>query len=204
MARSLMYATTMKPLILALLMLPPVAVHAQTAAPGQTAKPTPNEAKTTLETFQAKTGVVIVKGFSRLGTMRGIGGMVEVSSREFTDAQTGKKAYGIVVEVRETGRLERSNRSYVDYEEIDSLLRGVDYIAKMDNTVTKLDSFEAQYSTKGELSITVFNDAEGLQVGITTGRIGATSAFFKLSELPTFRKLITDAKSRIDAIRTAA
>jgi hypothetical protein len=195
---------TMRLITLALLLLIPVAAYGQTAAPAQTAKPTPNEAKTTLETFQAKTGVVIVKGFSRLGTMRGIGGTVEVSSREFTDAQTGKKAYGIVVEVRESGRLERSNRSYVDYEEIDSLVKGIDYIAKMDNTVTKMDSFEAQYSTKGDLSITVFNDAEGLQVGITTGKIGATSAFFKLSELPSFRKLLTDAKLRIDAIRTGA
>lgn len=193
----------MKLLILALLLLSPFAVHPQTVSSPQTAKPTPNESKTTLETFQAKTGVVIVKGFTRLGTMRGIGGTVEVSSREFTDAQTGKKAYGIVVEVKETGRLERSNRSYVDYEEIDSLVKGVDYIARMDKTVTKMDSFEAQYSTKGDLSITVFNDYEGLQVGITTGRIGGTSAFFKLADLPGFRKLVTDAKSRIDAIRVA-
>jgi hypothetical protein len=189
----------MKPLLLAL----PLALLVALSCQAQTsAKPAPSEAKTTLETFQAKTGVVIVKGFTRLGTMHGIGGTVEVSAREFLDAQTGKKAYGVVVEVTETGRLERSNRSYVDYDEIDSLLKGIDYIAKIDTTVTKFDSFEAQYSTKGELSVTVFNDAEGLEVGITTSRIGSTTAYFKFPYLPNFRKLITEAKSRIDAIRT--
>lgn len=126
---------------------------------------------------------------------------VAVNSREFTDAQTGRKAYGIVVEVRESGRLERSHRSYIDYDEIDSLIKGIDYIAKLDNSVTKLDSFEAQYSTKGEFSVTVFSDTEGLQVAITSGRFGGASTYIKLAELPGFRKLITDAKSRIDAIR---
>lgn len=190
----------MKPLILALPLALVIAISIQAQAVG---RPTPNEAQTTLETFQAKTGVVIIKGFTRHGTMHGLGGVVEVSSREFTDAQTGKKAFGVVVEVKETGRLERSNRSYVDYDEIDSLIKGIDYIAKVDKSVTKLDSFEAQYSTKGDLSITIFNDKEGLQIAITTGRIGGTTAYFESPYLPNFRKLITEAKSRLDVIRTA-
>lgn len=167
----------------------------------QAARPTPDEPKTTLETFQAKTGVVIIRGFTRVGSLRGVGGTVEVSSRELADAQTGKKAYGIVVEVKESGRLERSRRSYIDYDEIDSLIKGIDYISKIDSTVTKLSSFEAQYSTKGEFSVTVFNDAEGLQAAVTSGSFSGVSIYLRLAELPNFRKLITDAKTAIDAIR---
>jgi hypothetical protein len=179
-------------------------LFASSVAFAQTPKATATpEGKTNLETFQAKTGAVIIKGFTRQGSIRGVGGTVEVSNREFIDAQTGKKAYGVVVEVKESGRLERSNRSFIDYDEIDSLLKGIDYIAKIDSTVTKLKNFEAQYTTKGEFSVTVFNDAEGLQVAITSGRFGGVSMYLKLEELVNFRKLITDAKAGLDEIRQA-
>jgi hypothetical protein len=62
--------------------------------------PKQNEPKTKLEAFIAKTGTVIIRGFSEIGSMQGLyGSSVAVDSMEFTDVTGGKneKAYGITI-----------------------------------------------------------------------------------------------------------
>src|SRR6267378_7589870 len=88
----------------------------------QDTKPPQKEPKTKLEAFAAKTGTVLIKGIEDIGSVGG----VTVGCREFTDANTGRKEYGITIEVRESGRFERENTSLIDYEEIESLLKGID------------------------------------------------------------------------------
>jgi hypothetical protein len=133
--------------------------------------------------------------------MRGIGGTIEVLSMEFTDAQDGKKERGIVIEVTESGRLERSDRSYIDYDEIDSLLKGIDYISKLDKSITHLTNFEAKYSTRGDFAITTFNDSEGIKAAISSGRLGRVDVYIKLANLEEFKNLVISAKSQIEATR---
>lgn len=159
------------------------------------------EPQTKVETFQARTGVVLIKNFSEIAVLRGLGGAVTVVSFEFIDAQTGKKEYGISIEAKESGRLEREGRAYVDYDEIDSLLKGVDYISKVDASQTKLKNFEANYKTKGELQVSVFNDREGTETAVSVGRIGRVSVYFKPDKFQEFRKIIVDAKAVLDAIK---
>jgi len=159
------------------------------------------EPQTKLETFQARTGAVVIKNYSEIATLRGIGGTVTVTSFEFIDAQTGKKEYGISIEAKESGSLEREGRAYVDYDEIDSLLKGIDYISKVDGSQSKLKNFEANYKTKGELEVSVFNDREGIETGVSVGRIGRVGVYFKPEKFQEFRKIIVDAKAALDAIK---
>ncbi len=178
------------------------AITALCAAQRQQPTPTPQESQTKIETFQAKRGAVIVKNYTTIGTLTGTGGAAEVTSYEFVDAQTGRKQYGIGVEVKQNTRLEREERSFIDYDEIDSLLQGIDYISKIDPTITKLKNFEAQYKTVGDFSITTFNDSSGeISVAISSGRIGKVSVYLKLTRLAEFRKLIADAKAALDAVK---
>src|SRR5687768_8943387 len=115
----------------------------------ETVKPL-TEPKTKIEAFQAKTGVVIIKGMSDVGSIKDIfKGLVLVSAREFVDAASSEKVYGLIVQVKESGTLKNEKSSFVDYDEIDSLIKGIDYVSKIEKTVTKLSDFEAAYSTKG-------------------------------------------------------
>lgn len=173
-------------------------------ASAQTPKAAPSPEETTkLEKFQARTGAVIIKGYSTVGTLRGsTGGAAEVMSMEFTDAQSARKEKGVLIEVTESGRLERSGRSYVDYDEIDSLIQGIDYIAKVQPSVTTQTNFEAKYRTRGDLSITTFNDSKGnISVAVSSGRIGEVSIYLELSDLPKFRDLIVQAKAKLEGPR---
>jgi hypothetical protein len=175
-----------------------IQVAAQQSGPAATQQSAP--AKTKLETFAAQTGVVIIEGYSKVGTIRGKYGTVEIQAKEFVNAASGKKEKGITFEVTEAGRLERESRSFIDYDEIDSLLKGIDYVAKIDKSATKLDAFEAEYRTKGELEITTFSSDTGVEVAVKSGRIGGATAFLSLEHLQRLRALVVDAKTTLDAL----
>jgi len=155
---------------------------------------------TKLEAFQSRTGVVLIRGYSEVGSLRGMGGDVSVDAREFRDGSNpnSPKTTGISITVKETGRLERENTSYIDVDEIDSLVKGIEYISKVSKDVTTLDLFEVDYRTKGDLRITVFNSSRGeISASVSSGTIGRTNAFIKLAELDKLRNLILTAKSKI-------
>lgn len=177
-----------------------LAIQVAAQQSGSAASQQPATPKTKLETFAAQTGVVIIEGYSKLGTIRGKYGTVEIQAKEFVNAASGKKEKGITFEVTEAGRLERESRSFIDYDEIDSLLKGIDYVAKIDKSATKLDAFEAEYRTKGELEITTFSSDTGVEVAVQSGRIGGATAFLSLDHLQQLRALIVDAKATLDAL----
>lgn len=154
---------------------------------------------TKLEAFQTKTGIVMIRGFSRVGTINGTG-TIEVTAREFRDASNpaASKVSGIGIRVKEAGRLERESISFVDFDEIESLIAGIEYISKVTKDVTQLQSFEIEYRTKGDFSVIVFNTGTGaLNVAVSSGRIGKTTAFFDFEELARLSTLISTAKSRL-------
>jgi len=167
-------------------------------------KPEPShKAKTKLEAFQAKTGVVIIRGFSVIGSVSGqYSGSVSVESREFLDASTGKREYGITIHVAKGGEIERENTSYIDYDEIESLLKGIDYISKVKSSVTNLEDFQADYRTKGDFQISTFSARKGaIMAAVSSGAYGEVSTYFPLSKLDGLRDLIVKAKAKLDTIK---
>ena len=157
--------------------------------------------KTKLQAFEALTGAVLIKGYSEIGAVAGMG-QVSVDAKEFTNASDGRSQYGITIEVKESGRLEREDTSFIDYEEIDSLLAGIDYVRGVKRDVTKLRGFEATYRTKGDFAITVFSGGtDKIQAAVTSGRFGRATAFLPVEKLDALRALIVEAKKTLDGIK---
>lgn len=152
---------------------------------------------TKIEAFQAKTGIVLVRGYTKVGEMRALGGQVSVDAREFRDAsKPDSRVTGVAISVKETGRLERENVSFIDSDEINSLIVGIDYISQVTKNVTKFENFEIEYRTKGDFKITVFNNSRGeLSAAVSSGRIGRTSAYIELTNLSELRQYILKAKT---------
>lgn len=172
--------------------------------PAATRAPLPFEPLTKLESLDTQIGVVVVKNYTFIGSVSGFSGIVLVTSYEFVDAQTGRKDYGIGVELKETGRSEKDGReagTYVDYDEIDALIRALDSISKIERSAT-LENFEAQYRTRGELSVATFIRPNGtLQAEVAIGIFRKAGVTISLGKLADFRKLIADAKLTLDKIR---
>lgn len=115
---------------------------------------------------------------------------------------SGKKEYGITIEVKnESGNYAKESTSYIDYDEIASLISGIDYIAKVDKSATKYSSFQADYNTKGDFKVSTFSLKDKIMVSIASGRIGSVNAYFNISSLPEIRDVIEKAKNRIDTLK---
>lgn len=136
-----------------------------------------------------------------IGTSRG---SVEFDAREFRDARDPKQVqYGVLVTVKESGRLEREHRSFVDEDELDSIIQGIDYITKIDKSVTTFENFEASLQTKGELAVTVFStSSRQLGFAISSGRIGKATAFVSSEDIAQMRGLLVRAKELFAASKS--
>ena len=159
------------------------------------------EPPTKLEKFEARTGTIIVKNYTEVGSVSGYGGAVSATSYEFVDAQSGLKEYGLGIEIRDSRPSEREERLYLDYDEIDSLIKAIDHMIKIDKSET-LENFEAQYKTRGGLAVNTFNRNSGaLRAAISSDLTRRTRVGMTLGNFADFRKLIVDAKTVLDKIK---
>ena len=99
--------------------------------------------------------------------------------------------------------------SYVDYDEIDGLIASLDYLVKVDKSVTHQDNFQADYRTNGDLVVSAYTSSEGGTVAtsvasVTTSTTGVTTsviAHLSVDQLGYFREVLTKAKARLDEIK---
>jgi hypothetical protein len=54
------------------------------------------------------------------------------------DTANSTRALGFVIALKELGDKPRENRSFIDYEEIDRLIKAMETVAKVNETMTKL------------------------------------------------------------------
>jgi hypothetical protein len=152
----------------------------------------------------SETGVVIVKGFTRVGSMTGSRGSAYITAWEATDARTGRRQLGVGVDIGDataSNRPDIEERAYIDYDELAPLLQGIDYIMKLNDKVTKLARYEAQYQTRGGLVLVTFNTPDGPRTAISTWGGRRPRFVLRPTGLAEFRNLLESAKDALDAVR---
>ena len=160
-----------------------------------------NALKTDIGVFEARTGAVIVKGIGQIGSISVGTDVISVRCKESTDVSTGRKVYGLAIEI--AGNPLPRERIYVDYDEIDPLLGGINYLNKITYDVTPLPGFEASYTTKVGLRVLAHSVRKqgGIQIFLQYGddpRILLTS-----DQMTQLYKLIEQARDNLNSIRTA-
>ena len=162
----------------------------------------PIEPRTKLEAIEWRYERVLVKGFSQMANVTARGVDVRVDAVELKDTQAGTRVLGLVIVLKELRENGRENRSLVDYEEIDRLLKGLDAVSAVNESITKLASFEARYRTLGDLEINVFRQSRsGTAASLTAGICDRVTALLTLDELDRFKAHIVEAKTRLDEIK---
>lgn len=163
-----------------------------------------NGPNTKLEAFEAQTGKTIVKGISQIGTVATTTAVVSIRCKESIEAGTGFREYGISIGIREDNREEET--TLVDYDELESLLGGIEYLINFDVNATSLSSIHILFTTKGQLRISGFSgnrNPGNVQIAVsnqfTRSRILLTSV--QLAEL---KIKILEAKGRLDVLRKNA
>ena len=162
----------------------------------------PVEPRTKLEAIEWRYESVLVKGFSQIATLNARGADVRVDAVELKDAAASTRALGIAIALRETTDPPRENRAFIDYDEIERLLRAMDSIARVNETATKLASFEARYRTLGDLEIVVFRQGRsGTAASLSSGICYRVTGLLTLDELDRLKAHIVEAKARLDDIK---
>jgi len=99
-----------------------------------------NPPLTKIEIFENRTGTVIVRAACSSIRCRRTRGRFPVRAKESVEPGSGRKVYGIAVDLQEGGRPE--DTTMVDYDELDSFLNGIDYISKANHTMTSLPDYD--------------------------------------------------------------
>jgi hypothetical protein len=160
-----------------------------------------NAPKTELELFETRTDTVIVKGIGQPNSVTTGAGIISVRCKESADINSGRKQYGIVVELAENNQ--SRDKAVVDYDELDSLVSGMDYLQKISYDVTPLPGFEAVFSTKSGLRIVAFSSRRmgGIQTFLQYGdspRIPLAS-----DQVAQIRDMISQARTALAALMSS-
>ncbi|HEY6806734.1 MAG TPA: hypothetical protein VI306_24360 [Pyrinomonadaceae bacterium] len=160
----------------------------------------PFEPRTRLESLEMEYSHVILRGFTPVTTVEVRG--VRIDAVEMKELGGPTRARGLAVVLSRQANEETDNRAFVDYEEIDPLLRALDTMAGIDETDTKLANFEAHYHTHGDLEVKVFRQLRsGTALTVETGICTRTVQTLTLEELSKLRALIIDAKNKLDELK---
>jgi hypothetical protein len=156
---------------------------------------------TKLEAFETNLSVVVLKASTDVGSISADAGDVGVRCREITDTSTGHKERGLALDLALRGQ--SRDVLLIDYDEVPGLLTAIDYITKLDVSVTPLTSFDAAFTTKGGLRIAALGTRRtgAIQFGVRDARTGSTPIVFSRDEMSRLSSLITQAKATLDSIR---
>jgi len=156
---------------------------------------------TDLEMFQDIYGTAVIKGYTDLPRLRGSNGTLQITIVEFRSTASNTRVKGVVADVTVGERLNEKARSFIEYAELDALIKGVTYISKVDKGVTALRSLEAVYATKGDFSISNFFGFQGdARVAVTVGRFEPKTVFLDQTSQTTLLGQLQEAKSTLDAL----
>jgi hypothetical protein len=157
------------------------------------------EPATKLEEFLAKKGKLIVKDSHEAGVLHGQYG-TKITIGALTIYEPGKeedKIRGLRIEVYEGGRLERSDTSFLDMDEVESLSQAISYM------ITLLDRWQGSareyteviFSTKGDFILGFYQKGTQVQAFSKSGLIGAASCYFPPGDLSKLRAIVDKGSS---------
>lgn len=157
---------------------------------------------TELETFEAQTGTVIVKGAGQAGTMTVDAVGITVQFKESLNVNTGQKAYGATIEITANNR--RVRKAVIDYDELDAFESGLDYLARVDYNATTLPTFVAGYTTKSGFRVGAFTSQRrgAIQFFLQPYHTDSARILITSAQLSQFRTLIEQARKSLDLLRT--
>ena len=155
-----------------------------------------------LEEFESRMETILIKGRTYVATLRAQNGHARVEATEIRDATNSTKIQGVVITIVADGGPAGEIRALIDYEELDSLIKAFDTVAKSDESITRLTHFETRYRTKADFEIMVFKQVSGgVAAAVEGGFFDRSRLLMTLEDFVKLRWMIVQAKEKLDDIR---
>jgi hypothetical protein len=164
--------------------------------------------RTRLEATLLRKGAVIVKGYTEIRTIPGAQQCsIRILAVELTDSARGTRDCGIAIEVRQAGA-NYGAISYVDYNEIDSLISALESLQKLDLSVTRFAGVDASFRTAGDLEVQNVEQngarvatIQAVQLRPPSADLVWATAYFDVNQLSDIAEQVQIAKQTIDSSR---
>jgi len=158
------------------------------------------EPRNQLEDFEGRVETLLIKGRHVVGTIRTQNGYARVEASEIRDSANGQTASGAVITIVADGGPAGDIRSFIDYDEIDALVKALDTASRASESITRLSHFEVRYRTKGDFEIMVFKQLENnvVAAAIEGGFFDRSRLYLSIDDLVRLRWMIVQAKERLD------
>jgi hypothetical protein len=157
--------------------------------------------KSRLELAEERTGVVLVRGTENVGSVAGNRGEVLVQVRETKDMTSSQRDYGVIITVFQGEGA--ANATYVDYDELPTLIQNLDYVSKANWTLTSLGHFDASYTTRAGLRVVTYSSTRSglIEGAVVSQRLVRSRASLTTAQLDLLRNTLEVAKTKIDELQ---
>ncbi|HEY0548523.1 MAG TPA: hypothetical protein VGF13_02915 [Verrucomicrobiae bacterium] len=157
--------------------------------------------KSNLEIFEATTGVVLIRGTDEAGVVPGRTGSITLKCRETREAATNRREFGVAVIVAQGEDYE--DTTVVDYDELDALIRSLDYISKVDWAISSMGHFEAGYTTRSGLKLASYSSRRSgtIEAYALSNRLLRSRVQLTMAQLTQVRTFLEQAKAKIEVIQ---
>lgn len=175
--------------ILCALIVMPLTASAQVKEEARVEEPA-----TKLEAFLVKKGKLIIKDFYELGEVAGrYGSKIEIDALViYEPGRESQRVRGIKIEVSGGGKYERSDTSFLDFEEVESLSRAIEYMVDLLSKWKDINKeyTEVIFSTKGDFQIGFYQKGTERFSFASSGHIGKVTCFFPLERLSSIQSIV--------------
>ncbi len=170
------------------------------AANTRAAEETNTYPKSRVELLEETTGTVLIRSTDDIGALPGKTGAVSVRCREVREAATNRREFGVLVTVTASDNVE--DTTVVDYEELDALIRAVDYVGKVDWSITSLSHFEAGYLTRCGLKVATYSSRRSgtVEAFVLSNRLVRCRSNLTTAQFSQMRVLLEQAKGKIEVL----
>jgi hypothetical protein len=167
-------------------------VHSRLLPAGE--KPSSPEPRTELEAFLSKSGRIVVKEFHPLGKLDGtLNSSMELSTLIlYEPGKESQRKKGLRIEVKEAGRYERADTSFLDVDEMESLSKAIDYMTKLAQQWAgkTRDYTEVTFSTKGDFQLGFYVSDGKPSAFAKSGRVAGASAYMSVATLQKVKETV--------------
>jgi len=160
---------------------------------------TTNTPRTYFEAYNAVAGAPLLKSMSVIGTLNNqINYPVEIRVEELTNLQSSNTVYAVALRTRLSSK--QLVVDYIDYDELDGLIRGVQFVSQTDHGQAPLDIFEAAYRTRCGLSVLKVSNGNKLTILIKSGDLSGVRNQMASFVLDDLGRYLTAAKAKLDSL----
>ena len=164
---------------------------------------TTNTPRTYFEAYNAVADAPLLKGMSVIGTLNNqINYPVEIRAEALTNLLTSNTVYAVSLRTRLSAT--QSEVDYIDYDELDGLIRGIQFVSQSDHSQMPMDNFEAAYRTRSGLAVLKVSNGDKLTIVMKSGDTAGAHNQMASFVLDDLGRYLTAAKAKLDALASGA